>query len=53
MIDLVAELEAGASDPTSPHISVERMLIEAERLLQEIKSRDFDPDKENAERELR
>lgn len=49
----MAELEAGASDPTSPHISVERMLIEAEKLLREIKARDFDPDKDNAERELR
>ncbi|XP_015910992.1 laminin subunit alpha-1 isoform X2 [Parasteatoda tepidariorum] len=51
--DLVAELEAQGKDPTGPGVSVERMLREAERMLQEIKSRQFGPDKENADRELR
>ncbi|CAL1296819.1 unnamed protein product [Larinioides sclopetarius] len=51
--DLVAELATHGLDPTGPAVSVQRMLQEAERLLQEIKSRDFGPDKERAERELR
>ncbi|GFU33502.1 laminin subunit alpha-1 [Nephila pilipes] len=51
--DLVAELAVHGLDPTGPGVSVERMLREAEILLREIKSRDFGPDKEHAERELR
>ncbi|XP_035204465.1 laminin subunit alpha-1-like [Stegodyphus dumicola] len=48
--ELVAELE---SQPTGQRISVERTLYEAERILQEIKARNFNPDKDDAERELR
>ncbi|GIY26654.1 laminin subunit alpha-2 [Caerostris darwini] len=51
--DLAAELAVHGLDPTGPGVSVQRMLHEAERLLREIKSRNFDPDKEHAERELR
>ncbi|KAG8183116.1 hypothetical protein JTE90_024425 [Oedothorax gibbosus] len=51
--DLAAELATHGLDPTGPNVSVERMLHEAERLLREIKARDFEPDKENAQRELR
>lgn len=51
--DLVSQLERHGQDPSRPGSIISRLLDEAERILRELKNRDFIPKKRQAEKELK
>ncbi|XP_076315810.1 laminin subunit alpha-1-like [Tachypleus tridentatus] len=53
ILNTVQELKNYGLDPSRPGVSFDDMLSEAEKILQEIRARDFTPISHNAEEELR